>query len=361
MITRHGKIARLPNDIREELNQRLFNGAMGPELLAWLNQQPAVNEVSSQFFNGAPVNPQNLSDWRRGGYQDWLRHQERELRIQRIAEQGVSLKQQEGDEDLFENSARIAVAELMVDMDSLHKKDDKQRWNRLRELTRELVRLQNAYNRSRWAELAWTKRNDQFEDIPESSQEPEHASQSEPPPSTLDPRLPTPITVDQGVSNGEGETDKRVWVTRVIHRRKGCGCICRNCHPDDGEYPYAEAIRDAAEAKQRGALCFWRGLLCINTEPTDCDCVCVDCENGKRRNGASAPPGMGRDGALAPSAPRPAAQLPEPPKAERQPSNEADQEKVRTLEKAEPNERTARVDPVADFLRQTAHWRERCE
>src|SRR5882757_7407000 len=107
MTTRHGKIARLPNDIREELNRRLFNGAMGPELLAWLNQLPAVKEVLSQFFNGAPVNRQNLSDWRQGGYQDWLRHQERELRIQRIAEQGRQLTKAEGDQDLFESFSRI--------------------------------------------------------------------------------------------------------------------------------------------------------------------------------------------------------------------------------------------------------------
>src|SRR5437868_4261034 len=101
MVTRHGKIARLPSDVREELNRRLYNGALGPELLAWLNQLPAVKEVLARFFDDAPVNPQNLSDWRHGGYEDWLRHQERELRIQRITEEGIHLEQREKRGDLF--------------------------------------------------------------------------------------------------------------------------------------------------------------------------------------------------------------------------------------------------------------------
>ena len=35
--TRNGKIARLPRDVREELNRRLDNNAPGGPLLAWLS------------------------------------------------------------------------------------------------------------------------------------------------------------------------------------------------------------------------------------------------------------------------------------------------------------------------------------
>jgi hypothetical protein len=55
----------------------------------------------------------------------------------------------------------MAVAELAADLDALEgMKDPDARWQRLRELCRELARLQNGFNRSRWTELAWTKRND---------------------------------------------------------------------------------------------------------------------------------------------------------------------------------------------------------
>jgi hypothetical protein len=164
MKTRVGKIAQLPKPIRDELNHRLENGKQGPELLRWLNALPETKELLAEKFEGSPINRQNLTEWRHGGYEEWLRHQEREHRIQRITEEGGALKQRENirDNDIFENSARIALAELMADLDSLYQLKGEERWNRLRSLTHELTRLQSAYNRSRWAELAWTKWNDRF-------------------------------------------------------------------------------------------------------------------------------------------------------------------------------------------------------
>ena len=41
-----GKIARLPVEIREELNRRLENGQGGPEILPWLNSSPPSKESS---------------------------------------------------------------------------------------------------------------------------------------------------------------------------------------------------------------------------------------------------------------------------------------------------------------------------
>jgi hypothetical protein len=68
-----GKIARFPCEIREELNQRLDNGQRSPEILPWLNELPAVKQILATHFNGVPVNVENLSNWRHGGYQRWLR------------------------------------------------------------------------------------------------------------------------------------------------------------------------------------------------------------------------------------------------------------------------------------------------
>ena len=68
MRTRTGKIARLPERIREELNQRLFNGARGKDMPAWLNELPEVRQTLAEFFNGRPITEHNVSEWRTGGY-----------------------------------------------------------------------------------------------------------------------------------------------------------------------------------------------------------------------------------------------------------------------------------------------------
>jgi len=71
-MARRGKIARLPHDIRTELNQRIRDGEVGSAILTWLNALPDVKAVLATHFDARPVTDQNLSDWRAGGYQDWL-------------------------------------------------------------------------------------------------------------------------------------------------------------------------------------------------------------------------------------------------------------------------------------------------
>jgi len=75
-MSRFGKIARLPLVIREQLNRRLQDGEIGRELVVWLNSVPEVQAVLKAEFGDRPVNEPNLSDWRTGGYQDWLVHQD---------------------------------------------------------------------------------------------------------------------------------------------------------------------------------------------------------------------------------------------------------------------------------------------
>jgi hypothetical protein len=71
-----GKIARLPGDIRRQLNHRLQNGQKAATLLNWLNPLPEVKAVLAAEFGGARVTQQNLSEWRKGGYRDWEAQQE---------------------------------------------------------------------------------------------------------------------------------------------------------------------------------------------------------------------------------------------------------------------------------------------
>src|SRR5436190_24158752 len=75
-MTRKGKIARLPRAVREELNDKLLEGEPGNYLVNWLNEQEEVQEVLKESFGGRSITEQNLSEWKQGGYEDWLRHQD---------------------------------------------------------------------------------------------------------------------------------------------------------------------------------------------------------------------------------------------------------------------------------------------
>jgi len=75
-MTRNSKIARLPQAVRELINQWLANGEPGKALSTWLNGLPEVMAVLDRDFGGRSITVQNLPEWRQGGFVDWQRHQE---------------------------------------------------------------------------------------------------------------------------------------------------------------------------------------------------------------------------------------------------------------------------------------------
>ncbi len=99
LMGRSGKIARLPRSIRDELNQRLDDGGLGVQLVAWLNELPEVKEVLAAYFEGRVITEDNLSEWRRGGFLDW--------RSQRDALAFIADMRSEGNE-----LGKVTVAEL---------------------------------------------------------------------------------------------------------------------------------------------------------------------------------------------------------------------------------------------------------
>ncbi len=72
MSARNGKIARLPRCVRNELNERLERSEQSPQLLEWLNALPEAQKVVQNDFAGLPISKQNLSEWRQGGFEEWL-------------------------------------------------------------------------------------------------------------------------------------------------------------------------------------------------------------------------------------------------------------------------------------------------
>jgi hypothetical protein len=109
MKTRNGKIARLPHDVREELNVRLERSEPSPQLLAWLNALPAVREFVRREFGGEPVSKHNLSQWRLGGFQDWLIRRDF-FADARNADDSMAERQEGREKMLADQAATLLVA-----------------------------------------------------------------------------------------------------------------------------------------------------------------------------------------------------------------------------------------------------------
>ena len=92
-MTRNGKIARLPQSIREQINRRLQNGQPGKQIVAWLNTLPEVAAVMAADFDGQPINEPNLSHWRLGGYQDWEIQQDALEVVRRVSSPAGEISQ----------------------------------------------------------------------------------------------------------------------------------------------------------------------------------------------------------------------------------------------------------------------------
>lgn len=95
-MTRIGKIARLPKAIRDRLNQQIQDGVPGKALVYWLNQNDEVRDVLLQHFNAKEITEQNLSEWKQGGYQDWLKHQETRDWVRRLSDEAEDIAEDAG-------------------------------------------------------------------------------------------------------------------------------------------------------------------------------------------------------------------------------------------------------------------------
>jgi hypothetical protein len=139
-MTRTGKIARLPREIRELLNRRLDDGEPGVQLVTWLNSLPEVQCLLKVEFEERPVSEQNLSEWKQGGYRDWLIQQETLELLGRMAADGEELKQAV-EEPLTDKLALWVAARYVVATKALSEADGEESWRLLREFCSDLVAL----------------------------------------------------------------------------------------------------------------------------------------------------------------------------------------------------------------------------
>ena len=158
--THIGKIGRLPKRIRNELGRRIEDGEPGKELVKWLNGLPEVREILKEQFDGRPITEQNLSEWKQTGHREWLRHQEVCEKLHSMVERADDLEYEADGLEISDRLASILAAELASHVEQMLKDvtDPKERWQRLREVFRELRHLRhedhigqrNQLQRQRW-------------------------------------------------------------------------------------------------------------------------------------------------------------------------------------------------------------------
>jgi hypothetical protein len=139
-LTRNGKIARLPLAVRQELNRRLDEGEQGKELVAWLNGLPKVQAVVAGEFGGKPIREQNLSEWKQGGYRDWVAQQEALEIAERLGEHATEWNA-EGRAPLTDTLALWLVARYAVATRRVAETGGREGWRLLREMCGDIVEL----------------------------------------------------------------------------------------------------------------------------------------------------------------------------------------------------------------------------
>jgi hypothetical protein len=99
---RVGKVARLPAGVREEINRRLYDGQTGKQIIRWLKIAPGDAA-------GLPdISDSNITQWRQGGYQEWLKSEAQVERTRERAELSMRLAKAAGGSLAQSILARIA-------------------------------------------------------------------------------------------------------------------------------------------------------------------------------------------------------------------------------------------------------------
>ena len=154
---RHGKIARLPEAVREQVNQRLADHESGTPLLKWLNALPEVQAVLASEFRGRAVNGYNLHEWRHGGHAEWRQRQEAQAMIERLhadsSEAGLAIGSK--GESVTDVLATWLAARYAVAVKKLQGQggDPVAAWSRLRECCHDVVALRRGEYRTQRLEF----------------------------------------------------------------------------------------------------------------------------------------------------------------------------------------------------------------
>ncbi|MGP8201234.1 MAG: tetratricopeptide repeat protein [Limisphaerales bacterium] len=152
-MTRVGKIARLPERIREQINCRLQDGEEGRKIISWLNSLDEVKAVLSASFDNWKITDGNLCEWKRGGYRDWETQQITLDEARRVMSEGGQLAKT-GNKALADNLAVWLTGRYVVATRKLMENgDDPAAWKMLRELCHDVVALRRGDHGAEWLRI----------------------------------------------------------------------------------------------------------------------------------------------------------------------------------------------------------------
>lgn len=125
-MARHGKIARLQKPHRDQVSHLLQNGASAQTVIEYVAGLVAAGERDADGAPVEPLNDVNVTLWRQGGYEDWLKEQRRleDMRLRRDAAFEI-ITANEGAK-IQEASLNIAASQLyevLTEMDLAGLKD----------------------------------------------------------------------------------------------------------------------------------------------------------------------------------------------------------------------------------------------
>jgi hypothetical protein len=145
-MTRTGKIARLPREIRAQLNRRIQDGESGRQLVQWLNSLPEAQTVLQRDFAGRPINEPNLTDWKQGGYLEWLAQQDALRQAAELAANAAELSGV-GPGLMSDHLATVLVARYAGELAAWNgnaNDESRQRLRVLRDLCHDVVELRRS-------------------------------------------------------------------------------------------------------------------------------------------------------------------------------------------------------------------------
>jgi hypothetical protein len=156
-INRNGKIARLPRSLRERVNQAIYRRFTANHLARELNKMPEVKAMLAAHFDGRPIVQQNISEWKRGGYRDWLHRQQiLEQQSELTADAKDMAETADGMADSLFGLLTLDYARLMMNRDSDDETFEKKR-KALSMLAQDVVRLRRSHLHARRVQIQETR------------------------------------------------------------------------------------------------------------------------------------------------------------------------------------------------------------
>lgn len=105
---RTGKIARAPFEVRTQVNEMLRDGRMYESIIKFLGEKGI-----------AGVNEQNLTNWKDGGFQDWLREQGRLSEMAAKREFALRIVQENEGSSIHEAGLQLAASQIFELLDGI--------------------------------------------------------------------------------------------------------------------------------------------------------------------------------------------------------------------------------------------------